>query len=122
MSAIMSPMRYIELLGWGVVIYAVMFLLWAAFVTHGFVEGIAPRIVALFVLLTMSAVAAQTLRTTSWQGILPYSFTWGAMMVLLDALMSVPVYGWEVYANPAVWIGYGLVVVVPLFSPRLFAR
>src|SRR3989338_1984514 len=65
------------LLGWGVVIYAVMFLLWSAFVTYGFVEGMAPRILGLVILVALAITAGRSLKANSWHDIIPYSICWG---------------------------------------------
>ena len=104
------------LLGWGFVIYAVMFLLWSAFVTYGFVAGWAPRVLALLILIVISIVAGRSLRASSWHDILPYSLSWGIMMAVLDGLMSVPLAGWQVFLDWNVWFGYAVVVVTPLLS------
>jgi hypothetical protein len=104
------------LLGWGITIYAIMFLVWSAFVTYGFVEGVAPRLLGFLVLLVVGATAGRSLRVRSWRDILPYSFVWGIMMFILDAIMTVPFTGWYIYSDWNVWIGYALVVLAPLLA------
>src|SRR3989344_6245338 len=103
-----------SLLGWGVVIYALMYLLWSAFVTYGFIDGLLPRVVGFVVLVIVCIIAGRSLHAHSWRDVLPYSFAWGIMMAALDVVMSVPFAGWEVYADPNVWFGYAVVVVAPL--------
>lgn len=110
-------MKYGLLFGWGVVIYALMFLLWTGFVTYGFVEGLAPRIIGLLALITIALIAGGTLRHHAWMDILPYSILWAGMMGLLDAVFSVPYTGWQLYMDWNVWFGYVMVAIVPLFSP-----
>ncbi len=112
-------MKYGALFGWGIVIYAVMFLLWSAFVTYGFVSGAAPRLVGLLILIALALLAGRSLGFASWRDILPYSFTWGVMMSLIDAVMSAPVTGWAMYADWNIWFGYSLVVLAPLFAPYI---
>ena len=109
-------MKYGLLFGWGIGIYAVMFLLWSGFVTYGFVDGVAPRIVGLLVLLAVAVIAGRSLRAHSWRDILPYSVSWGIMMALLDMTFSVPLTGWQLYADWNVWVGYALVALFPLFA------
>ena len=111
-----SGMKYGLLFGWGIGIYAVMFLLWSGFVTYGFVDGVAPRIVGLLVLLAVAVIAGRSLRAHSWRDILPYSVSWGIMMALLDMTFSVPLTGWQLYADWNVWVGYLLVALFPLFA------
>ena len=108
------------LLGWGVVIYAVMFLVWSAFLTYGFVEGIAPRVISFCALITVSVIAGRSLRANSWHDILPYSFSWGVTMAVLDVLMSVPFAGWVIFFDWSVWLGYAVVALAPLLA--LYSR
>ena len=112
-------MKYGALFGWGVVIYAVMFLLWSGFVTYGFIDGLAPRIVGLLVLIAVALIAGNSLRYRAWSDILPYSLSWAVLMAVLDGLFSVPYAGWQLYFDWNVWFGYAIVAIVPLFSPYL---
>ena len=112
-------MKYGALFGWGIVIYAIMFLLWSGFVTYGFVDGLAPRIIGLLVLIATTLIAGRSLRFQAWSDILPYSFLWAVIMGLFDAVFSVPYSGWQLYLDWNVWFGYALVAIVPLFSPYL---
>ena len=102
------------LFGWGIVIYAVMFLLWSVFVTYGFVEGIAPRILGLIVLVILAVLAGRSLKAHVWQDIIPYSICWGLIMAIFDVVMSVPFAGWQIFLDWNVWFGYGVVVFAPL--------
>jgi len=111
------------LLGWGIVIYAVMFLLWSLFLTYGFVEGVLPRVVGLFALVVTTFVAGRSLRASSWQDILPYSLAWGVTMAILDAIVNVPYAGWQIFADWSIWLGYAVVVVGPMLARHpLFRR
>ena len=104
------------LLGWGIVIYAIMFLVWSAFVVYGFVDGFGPRFVGLLVLVALGIIAGRALRAHSWHDILPYSFSWAVMMIVFDAAMSVPLSGWGMYSNWNLWFGYAVVLLAPLLS------
>lgn len=110
-------MKYGALFGWGIVIYAVMFLAWSALVLYGFSEGALPRLLGLLVLIVVATIAGYSLRTYNWRDILPYSIFWLVEIILLDILMSVPYTGWILFADANVWVGYALVVLVPLFVP-----
>jgi hypothetical protein len=113
----MDGMKYGAYVGWGIVIYAVMFLLWSGFVTYGFAGNIVSRVAGLIVLISIATIAGRALRLPRWQDILPYSLAWGVVVGLLDMALSVPFGGWEIYADWNIWVGYLLVVVVPLFAP-----
>lgn len=112
-------MKYISIVGWGISIYAIMSLVWSGFITYGFIEGLAPRIVGLLVLIGLALLAGSALRLFSWSDILPYSIAWGVMMAILDAIFSVPYAGWQLYTDLNVWFGYLIVIIAPLFAPYL---
>lgn len=109
-------LKFGSLLGWGIMIYAVMFLMWSAFVTYGFVEGFAPRVVTFVILIATTVIAGRSLRANSSRDILPYSISWGVMMVILDSVMSVPLAGWQIFADWNIWFGYAIVVLAPLLA------
>src|SRR3990167_3248034 len=94
----MVDMRYRKLLGWGIAIYAVMFLMWSGFVTYGFIEGFA-------------------LGFHRWLDILPYSLSWALLMAILDGVFSVPYTGWQMYFDWNIWFGYAVVAITPLLAP-----
>ncbi|MEK7107319.1 MAG: hypothetical protein AAB899_03990 [Patescibacteria group bacterium] len=108
-------LNYRSLFGWGIAIYAIMYLAWSGFVTYGFVGGTSPRVVALFILSMVTAIAGKSLHFTSWKDILPYSLSWAVCMAILNTIMSMPSVGLSVFSEPYVWVSYLLVVIVPLF-------
>lgn len=110
------------LFGWGIIIYAVMFLLWSLFLTYGFVEGLVPRVVGLLALLFMTIVAGRSLRAGRWHDILPYSLCWGITMVIIDAVANVPYTGWGIFADWSIWFGYAVVVAGPLLTLNPFFK
>jgi hypothetical protein len=105
-----------KLFGWGVAIYAIIFLLWSVFVAYGFVEGYMPRVTGLLVLVVTCIAAGRSLGARTWHDVLPYSIAWGVMMGILDAVISVPFTGWEIFLDWNVWFGYAVVVLVPLLA------
>lgn len=117
-------LRLGALLGWGIVIYAVMFLLWSGFVVYGFVGGLLPRTLSLMTLIIISLIAGRSLHARSIADILPYSISWTLMMILLDMLMTSPLTGWQIYGDWNVWFGYSIVLLVPLLAlyPRFGFR
>lgn len=111
-------MRYGILLGWGIVIYAVVSLAFSGLVIYGLAGTFLGRILALLALITVATIAGRALRLHSWKDIAPYSILWAAMMGILDAIFSVPFSGWVLYADWNLWLGYALVAVVPLLAPK----
>jgi hypothetical protein len=106
-------MRYGALISWGVVMYAIMFLLWSGFLMYGFVEGVAPRLTGLVVLIVLALTAGRSLN------ILPYSLTWVVVVAILDIILTVPFTGWGLFSDWNIWVGYALIACVPLLSPLL---
>jgi uncharacterized membrane protein SirB2 len=102
--------------GWGVVVYAVMYLVWSGLMMYG-IEGLSGVVIRLAVLLLVTRIAAHSLAATSWTGILPYSLSWAATAVLLDGIFLVPFTGYALYASWDVWLGYALLLVLPLLAP-----
>lgn len=109
-------MKFAKLFGWGIAIYAVMFLIWSGFITYGFTSGLQPKVLAFFALIAMTILAGRSLHFSSWQDIAPHSFMWAVMIAILDAIFAVPFTGWGIYTDPGVLFGYALVFIIPLFT------
>lgn len=115
-------MKYGAALGWGIVIYAIMFMTWNAFVIYGFIEGVLPRLAGLVVLIVITTIAGRSLRFHSAKDILPYAIAWVVIVALLDGVYSVPFTGMQLYSDWNIWVGYLLVLCVPLLAPYTRAR
>ncbi|MDB5238057.1 MAG: hypothetical protein JWM46_327 [Candidatus Kaiserbacteria bacterium] len=109
-------MKYGSFIGWGIVIYAVMFLVWNGLVMHG-IMGTSARILLLITLAMVATIAGRSLRFSSVTDIIPYSLCWMIIVALLDAVYAVPSSGWQLYADWNVWVGYILVFAFPLIAP-----
>ena len=112
-------MKYGALFGWGIVIYAIMSLLWSGLVIYGIAATSASLFIRLCALIVLATIAGRSLRFHSWKDILPYSIFWALMMAGLDAIYTVPFSGWALYTDWYLWVGYGLVAAVPLLAPLL---
>ncbi len=110
-------MKWGSLLGWGVVMYALLSLTWSGRDITGLATPAVSRPVEFFVLLIVAVIAGRSLRFNSWSDILPYSIFWALTAAALDAVFAVPLQGWNVYDSGSVWIGYGLVALLPLLAP-----
>ncbi len=114
-------MSYSKLLGWGVVIYAVMYLLVAALSIYQ-AGPMLVRLLAAATLIVLASIAGHSIRRRSAWDILPFALVWTLEVAALDAVMSVPFSGWQLYLDWNVWVGYSLVFVVPLISVSLSRR
>lgn len=108
--------------GWGVAIYAVMYLVWSGLVIYGFSLGTLSLIVRLAILFGITTLAARSLRLIDWKDILPYSVLWAVTAIVLDAVYLVPFTGWTLYSAWSVWLGYAFIVVFPLIRPYIRSR
>ncbi|HWO07187.1 MAG TPA: hypothetical protein VNM40_01230 [Candidatus Paceibacterota bacterium] len=112
-------------LGWGVVIYAVMYLLWSGLVIYGLAFGLVALAIRIAVLASVTTIAARSLRATTRMDVAPYSISWAVVAAALDAIVLVPFSGWGLYSEWSVWAGYALVALIPLatfWNPKIAPR
>lgn len=109
-------MKFVRLFGWGIVVYAILYLLVAALSLYGFYPSLVSRVVTVLILAGVLVVAGSTLRVATAKDVLPYSLFWMLEVIALDALLTVPFIGWQLYLDWNVWVGYALVALVPLCS------
>lgn len=102
------------LLGWGIVIYAVLYLAWSGLVIHGFSGMFLSRIVVIATLVTVATLATKSLRLMHERDVLPYAIGWVVLAACFDAVFAVPSAGWAMYSDWNVWVGYFLLLIVPL--------
>ena len=95
-----------------------MYLAWHALATYGVAGVIVPHIAELAVLVVVATIAGRSLLLDSWKDILPYSFFWVFTIAILDGVMNIPLVGAGFYADWNLWIGYALILLVPLAAPQ----
>ena len=103
-------------IGWGIAIYALMYLLWSGLVIYGLAAGGLSLIVRLLALAIITTIAGRSIRMTNWKDLAPYTCVWAVIAIVLDAIFLVPFSGWSLYATWSVWVGYALVAVIPLIT------
>lgn len=107
--------------GWGVVIYAILFLVTSTMAVYGW-SGLVPSLAGLLVLLIVCVWAGWQLKFHAWTDILSYSIGWAIIALALDAVVAVPDQGWGLYSEWTAWAGYLLIVLLPLLSVPLRRR
>ena len=107
-------MKYIARLSWGIVIYAIMYLFSNGLSVYGIAGGIPAVLMRLIMLVIITTIAGRSLHFKSWKDILPYSIFWALVVFALDAVFTLPFGGVQMYANWNLWIGYALVMLLPL--------
>lgn len=108
-------------LGWGIVIYAVMYLAWSGLAVYGLTAGMLVLVLRLLVLAGITTLAAHDLKV-SGVTVAKYSAFWGLVAILLDIVLLVPFIGLTFYAEWGVWLGYALVVAIPIGTSELLNR
>jgi hypothetical protein len=103
-------------LGWGVAMYAVMYLLWSGLVIYGLAFGYFSLAIRIAALVFLTTLAARALRKTSRVDVAPYSIAWALTAIALDAVFLVPYAGMALFSQWGVWVGYALIVTVPLLT------
>lgn len=107
--------------GWGIIIYAVMYLAWSGLAVYGLTAGVFVLALRLLVLAGITTVAAHDLKV-SGVAVAKYSVFWGLVAALLDSILLVPFIGLSFYAEWGVWLGYALVVLLPIGLSELMVR
>lgn len=111
-----------KLLSWGVVIYAVLNLVWTILVANGLSDNIVSRVIMIAVLIGLSVIATRSLNLFTERDAVPYAVGWVLIAACLDALGSVSLIGWTYLSNANVWVGYGLLLAVPLIVAAVSKR
>jgi hypothetical protein len=109
-------------LGWGVVIYAIMYLAWSGLVIYGLSLGIVSLFARLAVLALITIVATRAMHLSDTKDIVGNALVWAVVAIGLDMVFLVPFSGWELFASWSVWAGYALIVVFPLAYTLLRKR
>lgn len=104
------------MIGWGVLIYAVLDLSWAGFTLYGL--GFFPLgpLLQLSVLTIITTAATRSLGFYLWPDVLPYSITWAGVAISLDIIYKVPFIGWSFFSDWTLWVFYSLIVIIPLVT------
>ena len=107
-------MNYKKLFGYGILIYVALFVYWSALIAYGAEQGIISQIVSLIIIAALACFAGHKLETKSVNKIIRYSVGWTVIVALLDVLFTVPFTGWEVFNEWSVWVGYAIILLIPL--------
>ncbi len=115
-------MRLRALFGWGIVIYAVLNLVWSVIVANGFSDNLIARVCMIIAIVALATIATRSLRLLSERDAIPFAIGWVLIAAGFDALLTVPIAGWSVFADPNTWVGYALLLAVPLVVAAVSKR
>lgn len=96
-----------------------MYLAWSGFALYGLTAGATVLVLRFLVLAAITTIAARELKV-SWLAVLKYSAFWALTAAILDIILLVPFVGMMFYTEIGVWLGYALVVVIPVVTSRFF--
>ena len=109
-------MRYGILFGWGIVMYAVQFLVATILTIHP-VQVPFHIAILILTLVCTSVAGGRLLGFARSADILPYSIVWLLIVIGVDAVVTFPFSGWSMYANWQLWSNYILTAIMPLLAP-----
>ena len=110
------------LFGWGIAMYATLYLVWSTFVVYGLSANLLAHVGMIITLIALAILATRSLRITTEREILPYAIGWVLIAACLDAIVIAPVAGWAIYSDWNIWVGYGLLLAVPLVVAAVSKR
>jgi hypothetical protein len=109
-------MKIGSVLGWGIVIYAVVHLVWTGTLIHAIDGVLISRILVIAALCITTVLATRALNLHTERDILPHAIGWVIVIAVLDAFFTVPFTGWGLYTDWNVWVGYLLVLFIPIMT------
>ena len=111
-------MNLLKLLGFGVLIWDVVFITDAALKTFEIFPGLVMQTVFIIVAM-MTFLLSENLGINSGKKIFKYGLSWAAVMILLDVMVAVCCLGWGAFSQYSTWINYAIVVFMPVITTRV---
>jgi hypothetical protein len=100
--------------GYGVILYAIMYLAWGLLASYGFGGTEIARFALFLVLIASTATASRSLGYTSLRDSMLFVLSWLLAIMVLDALFAGASGTWGIFADPNLWLGYLLVLGTPV--------
>lgn len=111
-------MYSVRLIGWGVVVYAVVQFAWRLLSVYGFTGSTEGNIALTVVILAVSASASLGAKVQSFREAAVCACGLVLTVAFFDWILYYPFYGPVMYASVSLWLGY-LAVAVPPFVMAL---
>jgi hypothetical protein len=108
----------LRIVGLGVGIWLVAFVVASIFIALGRIDAIAAKLIVPLAVGVAAYFAGRMLKLQSYVEMLRHSALWVAIAIVLDALVTVPFAGWQIFAQWNVWLGLALVLTAPLLAVR----
>ena len=111
-------MNLLKFLGFGVLIWDVVFITDAVLKTFEILPSLIMQ--TIFIVVAMiTFLLSENLDIYSEKKIFKYGVAWAAVMILLDAMVSTCCLGWGSFSQYNTWINYAIVVFMPIFTVRI---
>lgn len=107
--------------GYGIIIWAVAFIVASIFIAFETSAVIMNTVTALAVVLT-AFLLAKTVSLASRKAMLKYSFCWVIVVFILDALVTSQFTAWDFLSSWYVWLAYALILFVPLLAVKVVSQ
>ena len=111
-------MNLLKFLGFGVLIWDVVFITDAVLNTFEILPSLIMQTVFI-VIIIITFLLSENLNIYSEKKIFKYGISWALVMILLDAMVAVCCLGWDSFYQYNTWINYAIVVFMPVFTVRI---
>ena len=111
-------MNLIKFLGFGVLIWDVVFITNAVLRTFEILPSLIIQTIFI-VIAIITFLLSENLGINSEKKILKYGISWAIMMIFLDVVVAACCLGWESFFQYSTWITYAIVVFMPIFTVRV---
>lgn len=109
---------YSKLLGYGGIIWGVAFIVVSVFIAFGITSDIVVQTPTTLAVVIVTLFLARSLNISDRKEMLKYGISWAVVGLILDALVTVRFTGFEFFYRWYIWLGYLLIVVVPLLAVK----
>lgn len=111
-------MNYGKLLGFGVLIYGVAFIVASVFVGFEVESPALMNTVTTIAMLLAVFLLAKNLKLSSRREMLKYSLSWMVIVLLLDLFLTARFTGADFFSQWHIWLAYALILLVPLLAVK----
>jgi len=109
----MEKLNWSKAIGFGALIWAIMFALVALFMSFNLYDWVFSKIIVVLAAGVLSYLFARNIRFSRSSQILPYSLTWVIVGIILDLVISMRFYG-TLFSTWEYWLAYAFILFTPL--------
>lgn len=108
-------MNYKKLIGYGVLIWVIVFAVVSAFIAFDIPsDNLFVNLVSLIAIIIATWFLAKNLKVKTQKEMIKYSLAWLIIAIILDLIVSVQFTGFGLFGRWHVLFGYLLILIVPL--------